>query len=75
LEKLEEKHDKKLEIWQGRSLSMGGRSILINSSLSNSATYHMSIFLLPKTTLKKMDKARRKKFLTSRAIEKEVPPC
>jgi hypothetical protein len=40
--KLEEKHAKKLEIWQGNSLSMGGRSVLINT-----ATYHMSMFLIP----------------------------
>jgi hypothetical protein len=31
--KLEEKHAKKLEVWQGNFLSIGGRSILINTSL------------------------------------------
>jgi hypothetical protein len=39
-----------------------GRTILINSSLSNSTIYHMSMFLLPKTILYKMDKGRRKFF-------------
>jgi hypothetical protein len=39
--KLEEKHAKKLEVWQGNSLSMGGRTMLINSNLSNTETYHM----------------------------------
>jgi hypothetical protein len=39
-------------------MSYGGRTILINSSLSNSAIYHMSMFLLPKTTIKNLDKMR-----------------
>jgi hypothetical protein len=60
--KLEEKHAKKLEVWQGNSLSMGRRSILINTSLSNTAIYHMSMFLMPLSTIKRMDKARRKFF-------------
>jgi hypothetical protein len=50
--KLEEKHAKNLEVWQGNSLSTGGRTMLINSSLSNTATYHMSMFLMPLTTIK-----------------------
>jgi hypothetical protein len=60
--KLEEKLDKKLDIWQGNSLSIGGRTVLINSSISNIAIYHISMFLLPKTTLKRMDKVRRRFF-------------
>jgi hypothetical protein len=50
--KLEEKHAQNLEVWQGNSLSTGGRTMLINSSLSNTATYHMSMFLMPLTTIK-----------------------
>jgi hypothetical protein len=57
--KLEEKSAKKLDVWQGGSMSMGGRSIMINTSLSNSSIYHMSMFLLPKTTVKNRDKMRR----------------
>jgi hypothetical protein len=41
-------------------MSYGGRTILINASLSNSAIYCMSMFLLPKTTIKNLDKQRRK---------------
>jgi hypothetical protein len=37
--KLEEKSAKKLDVWQGGSMSMGGRSIMINTSLSNSSIY------------------------------------
>jgi hypothetical protein len=50
---------------------MGGRTILINSSLSNSTVYHMSMSLLPKTTLKKMDKARRKFFWQGGQLKKK----
>jgi hypothetical protein len=62
------------KLWQGRSLSIGGRAILNNSSLSNSATYHMSMFLLFKTTLKKMDKARRKNFWQGGQLKKKYHP-
>jgi hypothetical protein len=51
--KLEEKL-KKLDVWQGHSLSIGDRSTLIKSSLSSSVIYHMSMFLLPKTTIERM---------------------
>jgi hypothetical protein len=50
--KLEEKTAKKPDVWQGGSLSMGGRNELINSSLSNSSIYHMPMFLIPKTNIK-----------------------
>jgi hypothetical protein len=39
---------------------MVGRTILINSSLTNLAIYHMSMFLLPKTAIKRMDGGKRK---------------
>jgi hypothetical protein len=47
--KMLEKGVKKLDIWQGDSLSIAGRTTLINSSLINSTIYHMSMYLLPKT--------------------------
>lgn len=50
---------KKLDIWKGGLMSIAGRSTLISSSLNNSAIYHMSIYLLPKTIISKMDKIRR----------------
>jgi hypothetical protein len=48
--------------WQGNSLSIGSRSTLIKSSLSSSVIYHMSTFLLPKTTIERMEKIRRRFF-------------
>jgi hypothetical protein len=54
--------EKKLDVWQGNATSIGGRTVLINASLSNSMIYHMSMFLLPKTSIKRMDKLRGKFF-------------
>jgi hypothetical protein len=54
--------EKKLDIWKGNSLSSGGRTILINSSLSSTAVHHMSMFLMPKTAIHRMDKVRRRFF-------------
>jgi len=39
---------KKLAVWKSKSLSIGGRTTLIGSSLSNSFVYHISMYLLPK---------------------------
>jgi hypothetical protein len=69
--KLEEKHAKKLDVWQGNSISIGGKIVLINSSLSNTATYHMSMFLMPLTTIKRMDKVRRKFFWQEGQLKKK----
>jgi hypothetical protein len=60
--KLEEKFDKRLETWKGNCLSMAGRITLIDACLTNSPIYHMSMYLLPKTTIKKLD-AKRRRFL------------
>jgi hypothetical protein len=38
---------------------MAGRKELINSSLSNSSVYHMSMFFIPKTNIKRLDKLRK----------------
>ena len=54
-----DKNEKKLSTWRGSSLSIAGRTTLINSSLSNSFIYHMSIYILPKTIVAKLDKQRR----------------
>jgi len=56
---LKEKNEKKLAVWKGKSLSIAGRTTLIDSSLSNSFIYHMSLYLLPKTTTDSLDKQRR----------------
>jgi hypothetical protein len=54
--KMGEKSAKKLDIRYGNWLTIAGRTILINSSLTNSSIYHISMFLLQKTVLKRMDK-------------------
>ena len=59
---LEERNEKKLATWKGKSLSIAGRATLINSSLSSTFIYHMSIYLLPKGTTDKLDKQRRSFF-------------
>lgn len=57
-----DKSAKKLDVWKGGTMSIAGRSTLISSSLNNTPIYHMSIYLLPKTVLHKLDKIRRKFF-------------
>jgi hypothetical protein len=53
--RLEEKMGKKLDTWQGSSLSIEGRSTLIKASISSSVIYHMSMFLLSKTIVENME--------------------
>jgi mannosylglycoprotein endo-beta-mannosidase len=57
---VDEKLVKRLDGWKGSALSFGGKLILINLSLSSIPTYYMSMYLLPKTILKKMDRTRKK---------------
>lgn len=54
-----EKNAKRLDIWKGSSMFIAGRSTLISSSLNSVLVYHISIYLLPKTVIKEMDKVRR----------------
>jgi hypothetical protein len=56
---LVEKGNKCLDVWKGGTLSIAGRSTLISASLNNSPIYHMSVYLLPKTIIKCLDKTRR----------------
>jgi hypothetical protein len=53
---------KTLDDWQGSSLSLGGRLVLINASLSSISVYAMSMCLLLNTTIKKMDTTRKSFF-------------
>jgi hypothetical protein len=41
------KVEKRLPTWQGRLLSLGGKSILIESSLSAIPNYTLGVYLLP----------------------------
>ena len=54
-----EKNNKKLDNWKGSSMSIAGRATLINSFLSSTFIYHMSMYLLPKTILNTLDRQRR----------------
>jgi hypothetical protein len=59
---LSDKMKKKLEGWAGYSSSIGGRFSLIQSSLSSTLIYHMSMYLLPMTNLESLTKIIRKFF-------------
>ncbi|WMV37869.1 hypothetical protein MTR67_031254 [Solanum verrucosum] len=54
-----ERSEKRLAIWKGQYLSLGGRVILVNSVLDALPTYVMSIFPLPSKVRKRIDKIRR----------------
>ena len=69
---LVEKNNKKLDPWKGSMMSIAGRTVLINSSLSNSPIYRMSIYLLPKTIIARMDKVRRKFFWQGGGTKKNI---
>jgi hypothetical protein len=56
---VDEKLLKRLDSWKGSVLSFAGRLILINSCLSSIPTYYMSMHLLPKTILKRMDRTKK----------------
>lgn len=59
---LVEKVQKRLDGWKGSVLSIGGRHTLINSCLTSTPIYHMSMYLLPLTVVEQLDKPRRKIF-------------
>jgi hypothetical protein len=46
--------------WQGKFLSLGGRLVLINSSLTNVPLYMLSMYKAPKYIVKKMDLFRKR---------------
>jgi hypothetical protein len=54
-----EKGNKRLDVWKGGNLSIAERSTLISASLTNAPIYHMSMYLLSKSTINIMDKSRR----------------
>ena len=59
---LDEKMMKRLDGWKGNTLSIGGRATLINFCLSSIPIYCMSMYLIPKTVIKSMDKIRKRFF-------------
>ena len=59
---LVEKINKRLDGLKGSSLSLGGRLTLLNACLSSIPIYCMSMFLLHKTIIKKIDVIRKRFF-------------
>jgi hypothetical protein len=59
---LDAKMLKKLDSWIGDSATLGGRLILLDSSLSGIPYFYMSMFLLNKTFIERLDKHRRSFF-------------
>ncbi len=51
--------EKRVEGWQAKFLSLGGRLTLVNSVLANVPLYYLSIFLAPKWVLKRIESLRR----------------
>jgi hypothetical protein len=62
---------KRLEGWQCSSLSYGGKLILLNACLSCIPTYAMSMYMLPKTVIKKIDSTRKKFFWQGGAAKRK----
>lgn len=63
--------NKKLALWKGKLLSLGGRLTLIKASLSSLPLYFMSLFPIPKGILEKINKIQRQ-FLWSGGSEKSL---
>lgn len=56
---------------QGVSMTLGGRNILINSSLTSIPIYYMSMYLIPKTNIARMDKIRKRFFWQGGSLKKK----
>jgi hypothetical protein len=63
---------KKLDMWKGGCMSIAGRSILISASLNNSPIYHMSVYLLPKTMVNRLDQIRRRFFFAKETQKRNI---
>ena len=68
---LDEKLHKRLGGWKGNSLSFGGRLTLLNACLSSIPIYSMSMYLLPKTIHKRLDKTRKRFFWQGGGVKKK----
>ncbi len=53
------KLEKRIEGWQAKLLSQGGRLVLVNSVLANLPLYHLSLFKAPKWVVKRCESLRR----------------
>jgi hypothetical protein len=59
---IEERLQKRLSIWKGKLLSLGGRLVLINAILTNMILYMLSFFHIPKGILNRLDYLRLRFF-------------
>jgi len=66
-----EKISKRLDDWKCGVLSLGGRLTLLNACLSSIPIYSMSMYLLPKTILKKIDIIRKRFFWQGGGFKKK----
>ena len=53
---------KRLDVWKGGCMSIAGKFTLISASSNDSPIYHMSVYLLRKTVVERLDKIRRSFF-------------
>lgn len=71
-----EKVERRLQGWQSKLLSRGGRLVLVQTVLSAIPIYHMVCFLLPKWVIARIDRARRRFLWTNTAqAERYVSLC
>ena len=56
---VEEKMRRRLAWWKWQYISKGGRITLIKSTLASMPIYHMSLFRMPKTVVRRLEKVQR----------------
>jgi hypothetical protein len=69
---VEERLHKHLSSWKGKSMSLRGRLVLINSVLTNMVLYMISFFLLPKGVIHKLDYYRSSFFSKGVARKRNI---
>jgi hypothetical protein len=55
-----DKIHKKLPLWKGKQLSLGGRLVLLNYVLSSIPLYYISLFRIPAWVLSRIDQIRKR---------------
>lgn len=65
-----ENFEKKLSVWKGKYLSLGGRIMLIKACLSNLPVYDMSLFKMPKG----VDRLRRNFLWKGQSDGRKIQP-
>uniref|UniRef100_A0A452XNX0 Reverse transcriptase domain-containing protein n=1 Tax=Aegilops tauschii subsp. strangulata TaxID=200361 RepID=A0A452XNX0_AEGTS len=68
------KYLKRFEAWIGNAASMGGRLTLLDYVLTQLSIFHMSMWLMNKTFIEKLDKHRRRFFWQGCNKKREIPP-